>query len=461
MSKFDTDLVSGNVMRSVWKLTWPVVLTQIIAGIHGIIDQILVGNYVGFSAQAGIGVSWQLFLVIIVFLSSLFHGMGIMIARYTGRQDHDSMNRIVYQVVLACMYLLVFVIAPLGYLVSPTLLNLVNASPEVQVHALPYIRTLFTMSAPMFVMFVLNGAFQASGQPKIPLMLGIVTTVVNVIVSYVLITGLGPFPEMGARGAAIGTCIGPLPSTFAAFMLIYRHKTIIGPPTRYTLIPDLTVIKSVARIGIPSGIQAVLLNIGGAVLLAFIGALEYSAASQAAYTICYTQLFSFVTWTGFGLRAACSTLMGQNIGAGKPERGKKAVYVGAQFGFFWAVGFGLLYWNGTSFLLGAFGISEVLVLDIANDLLHYLSFSGIFVAVTLAFTGGLQGAGDTKKPMIIAFVTQILVLLGICATYQYLGLITTSVIWSAILVSHMSRFMLTIIEFRRGQWSHIKVEIGG
>lgn len=460
MSKFDSELVSGSVFRSVWKLTWPVVLTQIIAGIHGMIDQMLVGKHIGYHAQAGVGVSWQLFLVIIVFISSLFHGMGIMIARYTGRQDHDAMNRIAYQVVLACMYILAFVIAPVGYFISPTLLNLVNASPEVQQHALPYIRTLFTLSAPMFVMFVLNGAFQASGQPKIPLMLGIMTTIVHVIISYVLITGVGPFPALGAQGAAIGTCLGPLPSAIAAFALIYRHKTIIGPPTRYTLKVDFTVLKSVARIGIPSGIQAVLLNLGGAVLLSFIGSLEQSAASQAAYTICYTQLFSFVTWTGFGLRAACATLMGQNIGAGKSERGKQAVYVGAAFGFLWALGFGLLYWNASNFLLGAFSVEEQLVLTIANDLLHYLAFSGVFVAVTLAFTGGLQGAGDTKKPMMIAFVTQILVLLGVCFTYEHFGQLTTSAIWSAILVSHMSRFFLTIIAFWRGKWTHIKVEIG-
>ena len=460
MTSFDNDIVSGNVVRSVVKLAWPIIITQLIAGIHGIIDHILVGNYVGFHAQAGIGVSWQLFLVIVVFLSSLFHGMNILVARYSGRQDHEAVNRITYEVLVASAYLLLFFGAPVGYVLSPILRDLVNAQPEVQAHALPYIRILFTSSLPLFIMFVLNGAFQSSGNPKIPLYLGILTTIVNVIVSILLITGVGPFPEMGAVGAAIGTCIGPLPAVVIGLGLIHRRKVVIGPPQRLSIKPDFGVLRSVANLGLPSGIQAVLLNIGGAALMGFIGSLEESAEAQAAYVICYAQLFSVVTWTGFGLRAACATVMGHNMGAGKNERGKRAVYVGAFLGFLWSASFGLAFWMLPDTLLGFFGIADPLVLGIGSNLLHFLAFSGIFVAVTLAFTGGLQGAGDTRKPMYIAFVTQIIVLLGICAVYQSMGRLTTNVIWTSILVSHMSRFTLTYIMFARGKWENITVEIG-
>ena len=460
MTSFDSDIVSGSVVRSVVKLAWPIAITQLIAGIHGIVDQILVGNYVSFHAQAAIGVSWQLFLVIFVFLSSLFHGMNILIARYSGRQDREAINRIAYDVFITSGYLILLFIAPLGYFLSPALLDLVNAEPEVQEHALPYLRILFTASLPLFLMFVLNGAFQSSGNPKIPLYLGILTTIVNVIASYILITGLGPFPELGTAGAAIGTCLGPLPSILIGLILIQRHKVLIGPPERFSIFPDLSVLKAVIRLGLPSGIQAVLLNIGGVALLSFIGSLEESAEAQAAYTICYVQLFSVVTWTGFGLRAACATVMGQNMGAGKNERGKQAVYVGAGLGFLWAAAFGALFWIFPDTLLGFFFVEDVLVLDIGSSLLHFLTFSGVFIAVTLAFTGGLQGAGDTRKPMYIAFISQIVVLLGVCAVYESMGRLSTNVIWTAILVSHMSRLTLTYIMFARGKWDNIKVEIG-
>lgn len=459
MTSFDNDIVSGSVVRSVLKLALPIIITQLIAGIHGIIDTVLVGRYVGYEAQAGIGVSWQLFLVIVVFLSSLFHGMNILIARYTGRRDHDAINSIAYQVQIASVYLIVFFVAPIGYLLAPWLLDLVNTQPEVQEHALPYLRILFTSSLPLFMMFILNGAFQSSGDPKVPLFLGILTTIVNVVVSILLITGAGPLPELGAVGAAIGTCIGPIPSVAIGLWLIYARKVKIGPPKRYSLVPDFGVLRSVAKLGLPAGIQAVLLNIGGAALIGFIGSLELSAQSQAAYTVCYGQLFSVVTWTGFGLRAACATVMGQNMGAGKSERGKQSVYVGAAIGFVWAAFFGLFFWTIPDTLLGFFGIKDEVVLTIGSELLRYLTFSGVFVSVTLAFTGGLQGAGDTVKPMIIAFISQIVILLGICIVFQAMGQLTTNVVWISILVSHMTRLILTYIMFYRGNWMNIDVEI--
>ena len=92
---------AGSVFRSVWKLAWPVALLQLVSGMHGFVDQILVGHYVGYAGNAGVGVSWQLFLVILVSLNSLFHGMGIVIARYAGRKEADQVNRVVYEVFLA------------------------------------------------------------------------------------------------------------------------------------------------------------------------------------------------------------------------------------------------------------------------------------------------------------------------------------------------------------------------
>lgn len=459
MKTFDQELVSGSVLRSVWKLGWPIVLMQLVSGIHGFVDQVLVGHSVGYEANAGIGVAWQLFLVIVVFVSSLFHGMGILIARYTGRQDYDAIGRVAYDTLLTSLYVLVLIVAPVGYFLSPYMLDWANTSPEVKVHALPYLRILFTGSFPLFLMFMLNGAFMSSGDPRTPMWFAFLTTAVNVVISYVLITGLGPLPALGAIGAAIGTCVGPIPSVVIALWLIVKRKTVIVPPKKLRLLPDFSVMKVVARIGVPAGLQAVLLNLGGAILLAFIGSLEQSAAAQAAYTICYGQLFSFVTWTGFGLRAACATVMGQNIGAGKPERGKAAVNVAAGLGFIWALLLGLLYWNMPAFLLGMFDATEPEVLRIGTTLLRYLTFSGLFVVVTLAFTGGMQGAGDTKTPMFIAFATQIVVLLGICYAFMLRGTLTTNVIWTAILLSHLSRLVLTYAMFYRGKWEDIRVEI--
>lgn len=462
MKTFDDEIVSGSVLRSVWKIAWPIALTQVISGIHGFVDQILVGHYVGADGNAGVGVSWQLFLVVIVFLSSLFHGMSIVMARYSGRRDSESVSRVAYHVLLTATYALFLLVAPLGYFLSPYMLQWVNVSDDVMPHALPYLRMCFTTSAPLFFMFLLNGAFTSTGDARTPLRLAVLTTIVNIVVSYLLIVGPGPFPEWGTAGAAIGTCVGPLPSVALALWIILSKQSIIRAPERYTLVPDFAVLRTVIRVGVPAGVQAVFLNLSGAILFGYIGSLPLSAESQAAYSICYGQLFSFVTWTGFGLRAAAATVAGQNIGAGNIHRAAACIYTAAGLGALWAAGLGLAYWYAPHYLLGLFDVGENTpdVLRIGESLLRYLAVSGVFVLLALAITGGLQGAGDTKRPMVIAFTTQIVILLSICQYFAMRGTLTTDRIWTAILIAHAARLLLTYIVFLMGRWRHINVEIG-
>lgn len=465
MKQFDDDIISGSILKSVWKVGWPVVITQLVAGIGGIIDTYLVGKYVDYYAQAAVGVSWQLFLVILVFLSSFFHGMNIMIARYSGKRDHEAVNRVFFETLKASMYALVFVMAPAGYFLAPLLLDTFT-SPDVKVYALPLLRVHFTASLPLFIMFILNGAFQSSGNPKIPLLFGIITTICKVVLSTVLIAGLGPIPAFGVTGAALGTCLAPLPSVLIAIYLVMKQSVIIGLPKKRSLGLDMSIVWPITKLGVPAGIQAVALNVGGAILLIFINTLDNSAEAQAAYIVCYSTMFSCVTWAGFGLRAACATVIGQNIGAGQIERGERAVYLGVALGGLWAAFFGSLYFFFPTKLLEIFSLAHSakdgdmdLVIDFSVHLLRYLTFSGIFVVMSLAFTGGLQGAGDTKRPMFIAFISQIGVLLGICLVFYQLDRLTTTIVWRAILFSHLSRVAMSWAIFAQGKWRHIVVEI--
>ena len=461
MKPFDEELVSGSIVRSVWKLAWPIVLMNLINGARGMIDQVLVAQSVHHhEANAAIGVAWSLFLVIVVSLASLFQGMGVLIAQSAGKQDRAQMNRVLYHTGLLTTYLVLFVVTPIGYLISPYLLQLANASDEVRAYALPYLRLLFLFAITLSMNFLLGTALQTSGDAKTPLVLVVLTTGLHILFSAVLITGVGPFPALGTTGAALGAALAPLPSVLIALTLILRKKTVLGQPDHFTLKPDWNVIGAVARIGIPSGIHAVVLNIGGIWMLRYVGSLADGSAAQAAYSICYLQLFSFVTWAALGLRGSAAALMGQNIGAGKSERGRRGVHVAAVMGAAWAAMWGIGVWVASDRFLALFHSSDgddAVVLTLGTALLHYLSFSGVFLAVALALTGGLMGAGDTKKPMYIAIVTQIFVLLGVCETYNQLGMLSANAIWSAILISHFSRYVLTHITFRAAKLKPVLV----
>jgi Na+-driven multidrug efflux pump len=207
-------------------------------------------------------------------------------------------------------------------------------------------------------------------------------------------------------------------------------------------------------------VQGIAMNVAGVLLLRFIGSLENSAAAQAAYAIGYTELFAFITWTSVGLMAASATMAGQNLGAKRPERVMAGVNVASRIGIGVAAAIGLTFVAVPSYLFAAFGMTDPQVLAIGTQLLRYLSVSGFFITVALCFTGALQGTGDTRSPLYISIVSQIVVPLGICATLQANGHLTSGGIWTAIVIGHATRCGLSAARFRQEKWRHIAVDIG-
>jgi len=384
---FDRSIVEGPIRGAVWKLAWPTMLQNIIGGLQGLVDHAMVGNYVGYTGNAAIGVSWQIFLVVIVFISSLFTGMGVLVARFTGANEPEKVNRTVYQAFLTSVMLVVFVMAPIGYMLSPILLDLVNATPEVQAEALPYLRIMFVFSFGMLMFFMLGGALRSAGDAKTPLRLGVALTIMNITLNVIFIRGLGPIPAFGTTGAAMGTVIsGGVVSLYALVRLFSGDWVVVfhrGMGWR----PDWVVIRQLFKFGLPTGIQGVAMNVGGVLLLAFIGSLAMSAQAQAAYVVSYTQLFSFITWTSVGIMGATAAVAGQNLGAGHPDRTAKSVNVAAGFGLALAAGIGAAFLLVPRELLGIFGMGDPVVVGLAVELLGYLAVSGLFITVALSYMG--------------------------------------------------------------------------
>jgi putative MATE family efflux protein len=456
---YDRSLVEGPLLPAVWRLAWPTMLQNLIGGLQGIVDHAMVGHYVGYTGNAAIGVSWQIFLVVIVFISSLFTGMSVLVARFVGANDTERVNRTVYQAFLTAIAIALLVLAPIGYVASPWLLGVVNAAPEVQAQALPYLRIMFVFSVGMLVFFMLGGALRSAGDPRTPLRLGMIVTALNLVLNAILIRGLGPVPAFGTAGAAMGTVLATGSVGLYAIHALRHGHWIVRFPAGAALRPDWSIIRALFRFGLPTGVQGVAMNVGGVLLLAFIGSLAQSAAAQAAYAIAYTELFSLVTWTSVGLMGAAATVAGQSLGAGRPERAAAAVHTAARIAVTGAALVGSLFLLAPRVLLAAFGMSEPEVVEIGVQLLRYLSVSGIFISVALTYTGGLQGTGDTRSPLYISLVSQVMLPLGLCFAIQQLRGLQPADIWLAILLGHMTRCALSVAAFRRGRWRGIAVRI--
>jgi putative MATE family efflux protein len=452
--RYDRSIVEGPLQRAVWRLAWPTMLTNVVGGLQGLVDHVMVGHFVGYTANAGIGVAIQIFIVIIAFIMSLFTGMSILVARFVGAADEHMADRTVYQAFLSAVFLSLGVLAPVGYFASPYLLQLANAAPDVEAEALPYLRISFLYSIGTLLFFMIGGALRAAGDARTPMVLGIVMTLLNIALNVALI------PRYGTAGAAAGTAIAAIVVSAYGMWRLWHGGWVVSFPRGLGYRPDRRIIVTLFRFGLPTGVQGVVMNLGGVLMLAFIGSLAQSAEAQAAYAISYSQLFSFVTWTAVGLLGAAATTAGQNLGAGKPERVVQAVRTASRFGLMLAAALGLLFVLIPRQLLAIFGMNEPVVVELGVQLLRVLSLSGLFVVVALAYTGGLQGTGDTRSPMYISIVSQVIVPLGTCFILQQANALDPIDIWLAILAGHVTRCVLSVVRFNQGRWRDIEVGIG-
>jgi putative MATE family efflux protein len=385
--------------------------------------------------------------------------MSVLVARFAGAGDHEKVDRTVYQAFITAIALALGVLAPAGYFLAPSLLRVVNASPAVQAEALPFLRTMFVFSIGMMIFFMLAGALRSAGDARTPMRLGITTTVLNIVFNVILIRGLGPIPAFGTRGAAIGTSMAfGLVAIYSLWRLL-RGGWVVSFPKHEGFAPDWDIIRSLFKFGLPTGFQGIAMNIGGVMMLGFIGSVQHGAEAQATYAVSYTELFSFVTWTSTALLGAAAAIAGQNLGAGEPERAAQGVKVAARIGLCVAAFVGSLFLLIPHQLLAIFGMHDPLVVGIGTQLLRILSVSGLFITVALTYTGGLQGTGDTKGPLYISLVSQMVLPLGICFAVQHLGTLQPIHIWLAILAGHFTRCGLSVLRFRQGKWRAIKVDL--
>jgi putative MATE family efflux protein len=457
--RYDRSIVEGPLRSAVWKIAWPTMLTNVIGGLQGIIDHVLVGRFVGYTANAAIGVAWQMVIVVIIFITSLFTGMSVLVARFAGAGEADKVDRTVYQAFLTAIAISLLVMAPVGYVLAPSLLDLVNAAPAVKAEALPFLRIMFLFSSGMLVFYMLSGALRSAGDARTPMILGIALTVLNIGLNVVLIRGLGPIPAFGTAGAAMGTVTASGLVASYAIVKFWKGGWVVSFPRGGGVGPDWTIIRSLFRFGLPTGIQGIAMNVGGVFMLSFIGSVAQSAAAQAAFAVSYTQLFSLITWTSIGLMGAAAAVAGQNLGAGNPDRADQAVHVAAGMGLVGAAFVGSFFLFFPRQLLGVFGMNEPVVVEIGTQLLRVLGVSGLFITIALTYTGGLQGTGDTRSPLYISVVSQIMVPLGICFVIRQTGTLQPLHIWIAILIGHMTRCVLSVLRFRQGKWRGIAVDI--
>ncbi len=375
--------------RKILDLAVPATVENILQTLVGFVDTLMISR-LGLLAVTAVGISNNIMAIYLAVFIALGVGTSSLIARYLGARSPADARRIAIQstglsLITGVLFGLVTI------LLAPQLLSLLGAERSVVESALPFFRLVGGTSIFMSLLTTFGSILRAGGDTRTPMKVNTTVNILNVIVDYVLIFGLGPIPALGILGTAIGTVVARM----AGSWLLYRRirQTDLGFSIREVITPSN--YRELVDLAIPAAMERLLMRMGQIIyfgLIVSMGVKTYAAHSIAG------NLESFTFMPGFGLTTAASILVGNSFGAGKKkeawEYGLQAVKIGAVI---MSLG-GIVMFFGSPWFATWFTEDPAAIGKIVTAL-RIDTFAQIPLAAGLIFAGSLQGLGDTKSPL--------------------------------------------------------------
>jgi putative MATE family efflux protein len=444
------DLTTGNITRNIFSLAWPAVATMFLETAFALADAFWVGK-LGAVAMASVISSQFIIWIIYSLMSVISTGVVAMVARYVGAKDEEkavyvSQQAVFFSILVALTLTLVGIASAEGVFI------LMGTEPQVTHWGSRYLRITYLAATFFFLIDVFGAIFRASGDTKTPMRVVMAAIGLNIILDPFLIFGWGPFPRWGTDGAALATFLGQGLGALLYFILIkkgkLRFKIDLKPKVNF----DFSIIKRIVRIGLPTSISGIIFSI----VYVFINKITalFGTESIAALGI-GNRLESVSYLTCFGFSIAAATLVGQNLGAKKPERAAQSAWrtVWIVSGITGIISLIFLSFPKT---ISSFFISDPKVIEISIDYLRILALSQIFMGLEIVLEGTFSGAGNTIPPMVVSVP-------GSVARIPLAYLIAISLgvgvngIWWAITLTTVVKGIVLALWFRKGKWKKKKI----
>src|SRR5262249_54787101 len=321
-----------------------------------------------------------------------------MVARRIGEKDPQGAATAAVQSIILGVVLAVSMGLP-GYLLAPRLLELMGAPADVVAVGHRYTAFVFGGSITVFLLFLNNAIFRGAGDAAIAMRVLWTSNAINIILDPCLIFGLGPFPKLGVTGAGISTLIGRgCGVLYQLWVLTRGNGRIVIRPADWRLVPK--VIGSLIRVSATGVLQFAIAHTSWIALVRIISG--FGAAAVAGYTI-GIRIFIFVILPSWGLSGAAATMMGQSLGAGKPERAERAVYLTSWYNMAFLGAVAALFILVPETIVRLF-TSDPLVIPHAVDCLWIVAYGNLAYAFGMVLVQAFNGAGDTVTPTIINLI---------------------------------------------------------
>ncbi len=446
----ERDYTAGPVGPALVMLSVPMVLEMVMESLFAVVDVFYVSR-VSADAVATVGVTES--MLTIVYTVALGLGIGAMavVSRRIGEKEADGAAQAAAQAI-ALGLIVAAAVGAIGFFNAEALLGAMGATPSMIESSLGYTQVMFAGNATVTLLFLNNAIFRGAGDPAIAMRMLWLGNAINIVVCPFLFFGLGPFPELGVTGAAIGTNIGRGTAVVMQLWMMFSGRSRVRLTRRHLeLVPS--VMWNVCRLS-GSGFLQILIDTSSYIGLVRVIS-TFGSDALAGYTIGIRTVI-FAILPAWGLSNAAATMVGQALGAGKPERAEEAVWTAAKYNAFVLGGVSVIFVTLASWIVSIY-TSDPRVAPYATSCLWIVSTGFVFFAYGLVFTQSFNGAGDTWTPTWInlgCFWVFQIPLAWLLAIHFEMG---PAGVFIAMTVAFSTLAIVSGVIFRRGWWKTRRV----
>lgn len=446
----DADYTKISIKRAIILLAIPMMLELIMESTFAIVDIYFIGK-LGPSAVATVGLTETYLYILYSLAMGLSMAITAIVARRIGEKHHQEAAKATVQALfLALLVSLPFAIG--GIFFSKELLSLMGADVWAIEHGYKYTQWMLGSNAVIVFLFVINAVFRGAGDAAIAMKILFIANGINIILDPILINGWGFIPAMGIEGAAIATTIGRGAGVIAQFYVLFKGNKQIRLSVSQFLW-DTSVMLNILRTSI-GGIGQNLVSMTSWIFLMRI--LSNIGSEAVAGSTIALRILMFTMMPAWGFSNAASTLVGQNLGAGSPERAESSVWKIGTYNMIFLAIVSVFYFIFNHELMGIF-TSDEKVIAIGGEWLRILSYSFIVYGWWMVSVQAFNGAGDTRTPTYIniVFFWMIQIPLSYWLAIEQ-GWAHSGIFWG-VFISETSVGLFTLWLFTKGKWKNIKV----
>ncbi|CAN94536.1 MULTISPECIES: MATE family efflux transporter [Sorangium] len=391
------DFTTGSIDRAIALLAIPMVMEMLMESLFVVVDVFWVSR-LGADAVAAVGLTESLLALVYAIAMGLAVAASATVARRVGEGRHEEAAAMAGQAIVLGL-LISLPISAVGALLASRLLAAMGATPGVIAIGAPFASIMLLGNATILMLFVINAIFRGAGDAALSMRVLWLSNALNMALGPCLIFGLGPFPELGVAGAAVGTTLGRGTGVALQVFFLTRGSGRVRVRARH-LVPDPAALAALLRLFANGALQNVIGMASWSGLVRIIA--PFGSAALAGYTI-GMRVIVFAILPALGLSNAAATLVGQNLGAGRPDRAEAAVYRAGIWTTVMLGAVGVAFAVGAGAIVGAF-TDDAEVLRFGTQTLRILSCGFLFYGFGLVFTQAFNGAGDTWTPTLLNFV---------------------------------------------------------